>query len=75
MIDSAALDSVRRRAIGLYIEGPDRFHNAVSQAILKTSGKYPTSKQLLNTLYRLNKIGVAMILTNLLEMPQWEELP
>ena len=77
MIDSAALDSVGRRAIGLYIAGsdfkPDRFHKAVKWAILKISGKYPISKQLLNTLERLNEIGVAMILMNLPEIPQCDE--
>ena len=71
MIDSAAFDRVGKSAIGLYILGsdlrPERFHKAVTWAILKISGKNPSLKQLSNTFDRLYKIGVAMILTNLPE--------
>ena len=45
---------------------------AVTWAILKISGKWPISKQLLKTLDSENKIGVAMTFMNFPEMPQWE---
>ena len=73
---SAAFESVGRRAMGRYIEGsdfrPDRFQRAVTCAILKTSGKWPISKQLLKTLDKENEIGVAIMLMNFPEMPQCE---
>ena len=75
---SAAFESVGRRAMGRYIEGsdfkPDRFQRAVTCAILKMSGKWPISKQLLKTLDNENEIGVAIMLMNLPEIPQWELL-
>ena len=64
---SAAFESVGRRAMGRKIEGsdfkPDRFQRAVTCAI---------SKQLLKTLDNENEIGVAIMLMNFPEIPQWE---
>ena len=75
---SAAFKRVGRRAMGRYIEGsdfkPDRFKRAVTCAILKKSGKWPISKQLLKTLDNENEIGVAIMLMNFPEIPQWEIL-